>query len=97
MKKLVPHNCSEKAHSIELNDFCILDENQNYPSTQAAYKTSHIISDNQTCIYQSAKKDFSWTFLQKLLKLSNFPVPKDPCSKVSTFQGNKDLWEPYMY
>ena len=42
---------------------------------QAAYKTNPIISDNQSFFYQYAKnKDFSWTFLQKLLKLSTFPV-----------------------
>ena len=62
---------------------------------QAAYKTNPILSDNQTIFYQSAKnKDFSWTFLQKLLKLSTIPVPKDPCSKVRTFPGNKDRGNP---
>ena len=69
----------------------------NYPSTQAAYKIDHIIFDNQTFIPQSVKnKDFSLTFLQELLKLSTFPVPKDPCSKVRTFPGNEDPWEPWM-
>ena len=73
--------------------------NDNDPSMQAAYKANPIVSNNQTFFYQPPppppppppNKDFSWTFLQKLLKLSTFPIPKDPFSKVGTFSGNKDL------
>ena len=66
----------------------------NYPSIQAAYKTDLIIPEHQTFIYQSAKnKEFCCTFLQTLLELSTFPVPKDPRSKVRTFPGYKDPWE----
>ena len=61
-----------------------------YPCIQAAYKFDLILSANQTFIYQSASnKDFSWTYLDKLLKLSTFPVPKDPHSKVRTFPGKR--------
>ena len=67
----------------------------NYPSTPAAYKTNPIISDNQTFIYSSAKnKDYPRTALKKILKIRTLPVPKDPYSKVKTFPGNKDQWEP---
>ena len=66
-----------------------------YRCIEAAYNTEPIISDNQTLIDLSAKnKVFYWNFLQKMLKLSAFPVPKDPCSKVMTFPGNKEPWEP---
>ena len=45
-------------------------------------------------MFQSAKyKDFSWTFLQKWLKLSTFPVPWEP----EDFSGNKDTWEPWQH
>ena len=66
----------------------------NYPSTQGTFKTNPIISDNQTFIHQPPKSLL--LFLQKLLKLGTFLVPKDPCSKVRTFPGNKNMWEPWI-
>ena len=53
-----PSQLSRKAHSIEPELFlhfgCKLAKH-NYPSTQAAYKTDLMISDNQTFMYPFVK------------------------------------------
>ena len=44
-----------------------------YPNIQAANKTGPIISDDQTFTYLSVKnKDFSWTFLQRIIETKYF-------------------------
>ena len=71
MKKFVPLSCSEKAFPLDLMFFALWMKISKtyYLSTQAAYKTDFIISEDETFIYHSAKnKDFSWTLLQRLLK-----------------------------
>ena len=68
-----PSKLLRKAHCIELNGLYIstLDENEQNTIIQA----HRLLKDRpytiwQSFIYQSAKhKDFSWTSLQKLLKL----------------------------
>ena len=35
-------------------------------------------------------------FYRKYSKVRTFPGPGRPCFKLSTFPGNKDLWEPWI-